>query len=59
VLVVGTGTGAEFATLGNRGASVYGIDVNREAVSIVRLKGRARGRSAAVAPCAASGGDRC
>jgi SAM-dependent methyltransferase len=42
VLIVGAATGAEFFALARRGAAVYGIDVNREAISILRLKARAR-----------------
>ena len=53
VLVVGTGTGAEFFTLIDRGASVCGVDVSRDAVSIVHLKGRVRGRSTAAVVAAA------
>lgn len=53
VLVVGTGTGAEFFTLKKRGALVCGVDVSRDAVSIVHLKGRASGRGTAAVVAAA------
>ena len=53
VLVVGTGTGAEFFTLKHRGALVCGVDVSRDAVSIVHLKGRVSGRSTAAVVAAA------
>lgn len=46
VLVVGTATGAEYFVLAARGATVCGIDVNAQAVSILHLKARARGGDA-------------
>ena len=42
VLIVGAATGAEFFALARRGAAVYGIDLNPDAISILRLKARAR-----------------
>lgn len=43
VLVVGTGTGAESIVLGQRGADVYGLEPNHDALTILKLKSAVRG----------------